>query len=377
MKRYDFWKLSLLNIFSAPLKSVLTVLGFAIGVAAVLAVITLGDAGKNEVESEMTRLGIDRIWVSPLKQNDLPMGSSERLETDTGIFAYEMLYVPVVIEGENGKTIETTAIGCEFGYLRELILSKGRKPLYSEWVGKLPEVLIGENAAKQIGGRCGDIVMIAQKGYRVCGILSSGNGVSTIPVEKAVVLPLQELAFYTEGNIHELQIYVHEKMSVKQTEQLALRSLTREGNEVETVTMAVQMEAASSVVGTFVNVLKWVALVCVLCGGIGIMNILFVSIRERKREIGVMKAMGATTMQICILFLSEALIYAVIGGILGIWLGVGLIFAAGKSIMLAAQASVTDCFLLLTGASAAGIVFGVLPAILACRLKCVDALRQD
>lgn len=367
----------MLNIFSAPLKSVLTVLGFAIGVAAVLAVITLGDAGKNEVESEMTRLGIDRIWVSPLKQNDLPMGSSERLETDTGIFAYEMLYVPVVIEGENGKTMETTAIGCEFGYLRELILSKGRKPLYSEWVSKLPEVLIGENAAKQIGGRCGDIVMIAQKGYRVCGILSSGNSVSTIPVEKAVVLPLQELAFYTEGNIHELQIYVHEKMSVKQTEQLALRSMTREGNEVETVTMAVQMEAASSVVGTFVNVLKWVALVCVLCGGIGIMNILFVSIRERKREIGVMKAMGATTMQICILFLSEALIYAVIGGILGILLGAGLIFAAGKSIMLAAQASVTDCFLLLTGASAAGIVFGVLPAILACRLKCVDALRQD
>ena len=64
MKRYDFWKLSLLNIFAAPARSVLTVLGMAIGIGAILAVITLGDAGRAQVKSEMTRLGIDRVWLT-------------------------------------------------------------------------------------------------------------------------------------------------------------------------------------------------------------------------------------------------------------------------------------------------------------------------
>ena len=79
MKRYGFWKLSLLNIFAAPARSVLTVLGMAIGIGAILAVITLGDAGRAQVKSEMTRLGIDRVWLTAAEGETLRHGDAQLL----------------------------------------------------------------------------------------------------------------------------------------------------------------------------------------------------------------------------------------------------------------------------------------------------------
>ena len=84
MKRYDFWKLSLLNIFAAPARSVLTVLGMAIGIGAILAVITLGDAGRAQVKSEMARLGIDRVWLTASEGQTLRHGDAQLLSSDAG-----------------------------------------------------------------------------------------------------------------------------------------------------------------------------------------------------------------------------------------------------------------------------------------------------
>lgn len=81
MKRYDFWKLSLLNIFAAPARSVLTVLGMAIGIGAILAVITLGDAGRAQVKSEMARLGIDRVWLTASEGQTLRHGDAQLLSS--------------------------------------------------------------------------------------------------------------------------------------------------------------------------------------------------------------------------------------------------------------------------------------------------------
>ena len=225
--------------------------------------------------------------------------------------------------------------------------------------------------------RAGEFVTVAYDLYEVCGILRAGEGVSTVPLEESIVMPLEQLSRMTGNRISEIQLNVPEYGSVKNIQKRAELLLERHGSAADAVTMEVQMEAASSVINTFVSVLGWVSLVCILVGGVGIMNILLVGVRERKREIGVMKSMGTMPAQICILFLLEALIYAAIGGILGILLGMALIETAGKSIELFARASLNDCLAVFSGALCVGLFFGVAPAFRASLLTCVDALRQE
>lgn len=377
MKRFDLWKLSLLNVFSCPVRSLLTVLGFAIGVAAILAVLTLGDAGRKQVQSEMNRLGIDRIWVSSAGESGMMRGTGEWLEELTGTEANELVYLPAVLRSEDGTTAETTIIGCDQGYLKAARLKEGRMFWPLEWSSPAQYILVGEQLAQVLGVRTGHFVTIAQNVYEVCGVLCAGDGVDSVPLDDAAVLPLDAVCRLTGNAIQEIQLSIQGNRSLQSAQKKAAYLLEKQGYAASAVTMEVQMEAATSVIDTFVNVLRWVALVCILVGGVGVMNILLVSVRERKREIGIMKSMGTTPAQICALFLLEALEYAVIGGMLGILMGMGLIDAAGRSIELTAQAGMADCLTVFWSALCVGLFFGVAPAFRASRLTCVDALRQE
>lgn len=377
MKRFDLWKLSLLNVFSSPVRSMLTVLGFAIGVAAILAVLTLGEAGRVQVQSEMGRLGIDKIWLTASESGSLQRGTGDWLNGITGAKAEELVYLPVTIDTEDGLHSTATAIGCERGYLADARITAGRVLWPTEWEAMQQSVLIGEQLASQLQIEPGEMITIAQKAFCICGIIGAGDGVSSVPLDEAIILPIDAVCALTGGIIHEVQLTAPEKVSLKSAQKSIVQAMEWRGTAAEAVTMEVQMEAASSVIFTFVNVLKWVALVCILVGGIGVMNILLVSVRERKREIGVMKSLGTTPVQICALFLLEALVYAVIGGFLGILLGMLLIHAAGLSIELAASASLQDCITVFLSAMGIGLLFGVLPAFRASLLSCVDALRQE
>lgn len=377
MKRFDLWKLSLLNVFSCPVRSILTVLGFAIGVAAILAVLTLGKAGREQVQSEMNRLGIDRIWVSSQGERSLARGTGEWLTERIGSEAHELVYLPVIIRSESGKEAEATIIGCDQGYLKDVCLKEGRMFWPMEWKRPTQHILLGEEVAQALGIASGHFVTIEQKVYEVCGILGEHEGVISVPLESAALLPLDSLLSITGNTIHEIQLSINGNTSLQNAQKKAEYLLETQGYAAKAVTMEIQMEAASSVINTFVNVLKWVAMVCILVGGVGVMNILLVSVRERKREIGIMKSMGTTPCQVCILFLLEAMVYAVIGGLLGILMGMGLIAAAGRSIDLAAQAGWADCLTVFFCALFVGIFFGVTPAFRASRLTCVDALRQE
>ena len=108
VKRFDLWKLSLLNVFSTPVRSALTVLGFAIGVAAVLAVLTLGTAGKNQVESEMGRLGIDKVWINADTDISIRHGTGDWLEETAGLSAEELIYLPVSVKNSAGMESSAT-----------------------------------------------------------------------------------------------------------------------------------------------------------------------------------------------------------------------------------------------------------------------------
>ena len=379
MRRMDLWKLSLLNVFASPVRSVLTVLGMAIGVSAILAVLALGEAGKTQVRAEMGRLGIDKVWVSASGEDGLRHGDGRLLADILALDATEVAYASASVK-HGSEAVPCAVLGCAQSYLdmTGIALAKGRALYPMEWRADSRSVLLGESAAQAIGARPGDVITLEGIAFVVRGTVQSANAFSRVDASGAVIVPIEALCVLLGQTVHEVLLDVPEGTMPQNVATMAQNVMEmRRGVSVDTLTLQVQMEAADSVITIFVDVLKWVALICILVGGIGVMNILLVSVRERRREIGVMKSLGTTYGQICALFLLEAVLYATLGGVLGILLGFGLIAAAGRSIGLTAWARPADCVTVFLAALAVGIAFGVMPASRAASLKCVDALRDE
>ena len=153
MKQRDLWHYSVMNVLSSPLRSALTVLGMAIGIGAVLAVLTLGNAGKQQVRAEMTRLGIDKIWLTAAQDSALQKGDAQLLEETLHIAATEQMYLPAqLICGDQSEP--ATVVGCSQAYLQlaGASLCYGRMLYPLEWLGAGGSALIGRGGYAYNGG---------------------------------------------------------------------------------------------------------------------------------------------------------------------------------------------------------------------------------
>ena len=187
MKRYDFWKLSLLNIFAAPARSVLTVLGMAIGIGAILAVITLGDAGRAQVKSEMARLGIDRVWLTASEGQTLRHGDAQLLSSALDASATEQVYAPV--EARAGRSEESCVlVGCSREYMDMMGTSvlRGRDLYAAEWQPGARSVLLGAALAEKLEVEPGELLSVSGVPFWVRGVIAQSNELSQVDASGAV-----------------------------------------------------------------------------------------------------------------------------------------------------------------------------------------------
>jgi len=384
------------------MRSILTALGIIIGVAAVIATVSIGNGAKSQVEASIASLGQNVITIFPGNFTSGGArggwGSASSLTPEDALAVQNEISGVVAVSAEvrdrqqvlaNGLNWNTTIFGesPEFPSIRDWRLSDGVMFGEAEVRSAGKVAVIGQTIADQIfpgTDPIGQTLRIRNIPFKVIGILSpKGFNYFGTDQDDAVVIPytsaMRRVSRRTNLNTIIIQAYSPEQMPRIQQEITDLLQQRRQGRDPDfTVRNQLELaEAATATSRTMTALLGAIAGVSLIVGGIGIMNIMLVSVTERTREIGIRLAIGAHDRDIRLQFLIEAVILSLLGGTLGILLGIGASQLISKFNGLPVLISPWSIIVSFAVAGAFGIIFGFYPAHKAAKLDPIDALRFE
>ncbi|MBR6088685.1 MAG: ABC transporter permease [Anaerolineaceae bacterium] len=402
-------KEALRSISSNKIRSFLTMLGIFIGVGAVIAMMSVGQGAQNSITNSLSSLGTQTLYLSPGNFTGNVRNARDLTNDDVAAIALldcVDIAAPTVsqsytISQSNGKTVSATVTGVIPGYktVGNYDVTLGTFISQENIDNKEMTAVIGTEINQSLFGAknynsVGETIRIMGQPYRVIGILGEkGSSTMGMSQDRNVFIPIttaqSRLMTRQKNSVGQVTILVKSNYTLSEAQD-AIEKLMQdrhgifEGNPNDFTVMNVQeiLNAVSDIMGTFTLFLGGVAAISLLVGGIGIMNIMLVTVSERTREIGLRKALGAKRGDILAQFLVESSMISLVGGLLGI--GFGLLLAFGISRI----ASMTGTALQITinpgiilGATlfsiAVGLFFGVYPANQASKLDPVIALRSE
>jgi putative ABC transport system permease protein len=392
------------------LRSALTMLGIIIGVAAVIAMTAIGAGAQARVEDQIKSLGSNLIIVLPgnLTSGGVRMGFGSQLtltEDDATAMPREVPEIEVaapqlrgagqVVYGNSNWSTQILGVTPDYLVARQWELASGRGFTASDLDGAAKVVLLGQTVARTLFGESdavGEIVRIRNVPHEVVGTLDrKGQSMIGQDQDDVVLIPVSTARKRVLGgqqvrnrNVSTITVKVREGADVAHAEQL-MRDLLRQRHKLQanqeddffvrnlSEVLAAQ-EASSRVLAILLAAIASVSLVV---GGIGIMNIMLVSVTERTREIGLRMAVGARGRDILTQFLVEAVTLSLIGGLVGIVLGAIASLAVGQFTGWRSELSPSSVLLAFGFSAAIGVFFGFYPARKAARLAPIDALRHE
>jgi putative ABC transport system permease protein len=397
-------RLAILSVRRNVLRSFLTLLGIVIGVAAVIAMITIGSGTTEKVKSDISKLGSNLLVVRagrPPVPGSEPSAPTRQLGDDDVAALTKHLEGARAVSGAAQKQVrvvfgtESLAVavtGTDTGYFvaRDWKVVSGREFSDSEVRNGAGVCLLGETVRQQFFGAGdpeGATVRVGKMSCRVIGLLEakgySGFGQDQ---DNVVMMPLKAFQRRIAGNRDVDNIYVSaEDGTPTSVLQGRIEDILRDTRHIapdrdddfSVRDMTQIAEAMASATTVMTGMLGALAAVSLLVGGIGIMNIMLVSVTERTREIGIRLAIGAQEKHILTQFLVEATVLSLFGGLIGIVLGLALAGAATTALSIPFSPSV-PVILLAAGFSAAiGLAFGFFPALRGARLDPIEALRHE
>lgn len=400
---FETVRLAMRAISRNILRSFLTVLGVVIGVAAVIAMVTIGNGTTEQVKSELSRLGTNMLFVRPGQFGPGRASVDAKRFTDSDVQAIRdqisgvRAVAPLnrssaatVIYG--GKNHQTSVVGTTNDYLiaQDWTIALGREFLPAEDRGGQIGCIIGETVRQELFGSSdpvGQTIRVSNISCPVIAVLGrKGQSGLGDDQDDTVIMPLKIHQRRIGGTttISSIMVSAQDGVSTAKV-QSDLENLLRERRRIglgrqDDFTVNDMAQIASAMTGTttlLTGLLGAVAAVSLLVGGIGIMNIMLVSVTERTREIGIRLAIGALEKQVLTQFLVEAVMLSAFGGTAGILTGLGLAYAVVSFLGVPFVTSPVIIAVAFAFSAAIGVVFGYFPARRAASLSPIEALRHE
>jgi len=384
------------------MRSVLTTLGIVIGVGAVIMLVTLGQGATDKVTSDVAKMGVNMLTVVPgaERRGGASVGASPLTLEDARAIRQQLPSVSTVAPSAGrgmlvvyaNQNWSATVTGCTNDYftVRDLKIDKGRTFSDVELQGGTPACILGPTVQKQLFGQQEPLDATIRVGKIACHVIGTtvakGQNSFGMDQDDFVLIPLATfqrriLGGHDVGAISLSATSDEAIPKVKAQLNLLMRERRKlpEGapDDFSVRDMKEISQTLSSVTGALTALLGAVAAVSLLVGGIGIMNIMLVSVTERTREIGIRLAIGARAHEVLLQFLVEAVMLSLFGGVIGMLLGLGGSYAAGRALGFPFHVMPEVVVIAFAFSFVVGVAFGFFPARRAARLNPIDALRHE
>lgn len=392
------------SLIANKLRSLLTMLGIIIGVAAVIALVSIGNGVKQDIEDSISSLGSNLLVVLPGAPRTPGARSSQGSMKSLKISDYEAIaklegvkaaspmtngsYV-VIYQNKNWTT-SVAGVNSNFQDVNNWTMTSGRFFSDKNVQNRERVAVVGQTVVKNLftdEDPVGKEIRVKNIPFRVIGVLKSkGNGTMGNDQDDTVLIPYTTSMERVEGIDYLRRVYVVAKddggidrLQADIENLLRVRHNIKDTNldDFNIQNMKSIMETVAQTTGTFTLFLGAVAAISLVVGGIGIMNIMLVSVTERTREIGVRKALGATYNVIVTQFLIEAVVISLMGGFIGIAFGIGASKVIGMVSGMSTIVSVPTIIMSFAFSMAIGLIFGIYPARKAAKLNPIDALHYE
>ena len=392
------------SLVANKLRSLLTMLGIIIGVAAVIALVSIGNGVKQDIEDSISSLGSNLLVVLPGaprtpgarpsqgSMKSLKISDYEYIAKLEGVKAASPMtngsYV-VIYQNKNWTT-SVAGVNSNFQDVNNWTMTSGRFFSDKNVQNRERVAVVGQTVVKNLFADedpVGKEIRVKNIPFRVIGVLKSkGNGTMGNDQDDTVLIPYTTSMERVEGIDYLRRVYVVAKddegidrLQADIENLLRVRHNIKDTNldDFNIQNMKSIMETVAQTTGTFTLFLGAVAAISLVVGGIGIMNIMLVSVTERTREIGVRKALGATYSVIVTQFLIEAVVISLMGGFIGIAFGIGASKVIGMVSGMSTIVSVPTIIMSFAFSMAIGLIFGIYPARKAAKLNPIDALHYE
>jgi putative ABC transport system permease protein len=390
MMIYQSMKMAMKSILSSKIRAFLTMLGIIIGVSSVIALVSVGQGTTSQITESLSSLGTNQLTVNIMGrgattsltyEEALALGDIEGVENVSPVITGNV----TAKNGTENVSVSVEGITPAYEDVQDFHVQSGRFLLEIDTDYRQKVALIGSDTAEDLFGTddpVGQKVQLNGSSFKIVGLLESKGSTSGGSSDEKILIPISTAErFLQSKGVRSITITTTSNDNVEtvktELESTLDAKFSAAENSYSVFDSQEMLETVNATSDTLSMALGGIAGISLFVGGIGIMNIMIVSVNERTREIGIRKAIGAKKMNILMQFMIESVVLSGTGGLIGVGLGLGASWAVGKYTTMNVATSWNMVLISFSFSLIIGVVFGMIPANKAARMRPIYALRND